>query len=715
MLVFNNQETAVKVKFNPNTGNIKQTLKQVMKYNTGRLLPQSNTADSFVSSVSKNVNRKNCSNDYITMAAAIADYAKYGFKSAESLKLMSKYCMEGGLVYIPALFLALRMYKELGGDGSSDKDNFIFNSCERNFINYLDSMKTNKRFDTDKVKLAQKIEAPFNFLKFQSTLDELKVKKKDYPVINEALDNVSSIFLVRDGLYFLNETHKPYKHILDMVNLYKKLQENSGNICPENIAIRCYDIPEQSLEFYTPEVIRALDGMYPGEFHPDSMNVAKAIKQDVLKFSSLYSKFNNLRFITSVMINTDEKTKCHYVQGVVQDLYAGSADLEIKAYTRDGELLYNNKIHIDNTQAEPVVMKSHIEDYKSNSIIDRVFERKIETVDIVKEQTITRKTPDGQIIRKEYYKQSQLPGVFDVFYAYPDGDVEVVSRGVEEPITGEKVKKMHVTSAGGVSGKTDYVETLKGDSSYKFSITAPDGKELLSRTVLKKVIDDNHIISIVDGREYSIELGDKNITVIRLQDGKPCGKKYYLKRVEGENKKARPAVKSLGGAVNALKQTPAEFIIDLIRRKVIVEDTNSAGASFQPDKNTILLDLDNTGSGFVLTHEGTHSADLEKLSYGQSFKYNLSTDKSLRKVMKKELMSVIKTEPSVILERDMNYYFMFTNKNRGECEVLADAGALFNTAPDKTSVALRVFELLRNFPETIAKCAEILTQHHRNS
>ena len=65
--------------------------------------------------------------------------------------------------------------------------------------------------------------------------------------------------------------------------------------------------------------------MYPGEFHPDSMNVAKAIKQDVLKFSSLYSKFNNLRFITSVMINTDEKTKCHYVQGVVQDLYAGSA------------------------------------------------------------------------------------------------------------------------------------------------------------------------------------------------------------------------------------------------------------------------------------------------------------------------------------------------------------------------------------------------------
>ena len=701
----------MKVRFNQKVNNVKQTLKQVMKYNAGRRVFQSANTDKFVSSLSKKMNKHNRSNDYTTLAEAVADYAKFGFKSAESLKLMGKYCMEGGLVYIPALVLALRMYQDLGGDGSRDSDNFIFKTGEMNFVNYLESVKTNGRFDTDKVKLARKIELPFDFLKLQSTLDELKVNKEDYPVINEALDNGANVFLLMDGLYSLYETHKPYKDILDMTKLYKALPAESNY--KGKIAINCYDIPEQALEFYTPEVLQALDSMYLGNFHPDSMDVAKTIKQDVLRFDNMYGKLDNRNFETSVTVNTDEKTKCHYVQGVVQDLGAGSADLEIKAYNKDGNLLYNNKTHIDNTQAEPVVMQSRIEDYKSNSIIDRVFERKIAEVDIVKEQTIIRKSSGGRIIRKEYYKQSQLPGVFDVFYAYPDGHVEVVSRGVEDPFSGEKVKKTNVTSAGGVSGKTEYLETLMGDSSYKFNIIAGDGKELLSRTVLKKVVDDNHIVSIVDGREYDIEFGDKNITVTPLKDGKPGGKKYYLKRIDGDGKNILPAVKALssGGAIDSLKYTPAEIITDLIKRKIIIEDTKTSGAAFQPDKNTIFLGADNTGSGFVLIHEGTHAADVEKLPYGKSVKYNLSTDKALRRSMKKELETLAKTEPSVILERDMNYYFMFTDKDRGECEVLADAGALMNTPPDKTSVGLRVFELLRNFPETIAKCAYILKQN----
>ena len=42
----------------------------------------------------------------------------------------------------------------------------------------------------------------------------------------------------------------------------------------------------------------------------------------------------------------------------------------------------------------------------------------------------------------------------------------------------------------------------------------------------------------------------------------------------------------------------------------------------------------------------------------------------------------------------------------GAAELFADAGAIINTPPDVSTVSLRVFELMRNFPETIAKCAE---------
>ena len=180
----------------------------------------------------------------------------------------------------------------------------------------------------------------------------------------------------------------------------------------------------------------------------------------------------------------------------------------------------------------------------------------------------------------------------------------------------------------------------------------------------------------------------------------------------GGNQSKRPAVVTnlfSDNAINSLKETPAEFIVNLINKKILINDCTPDKPNFRVDKNTIYLNGDGAPSGFVLLHEGTHAGDV-KNPYGTSVKYDISSDKTFRRILNKELEQARKTEPSLIFNRDMNYYFKFKDPNKGESEVLADAGALINTPSDIPATALRTFELMRNFPETIARCAQILSK-----
>ena len=177
------RDLIMKIKSSPVLKNPKLTLnKDIQNRKSG--YTKSTRSDEFVSST-KNVRK---SNDFITLAEGIKNYFKYGFSSAEDFKILSKFCMVNGLICESALNLVLNMYKDLGGGDFIDaKDCEI--SSQFDFINYMDSVKTNGKFDNIKLELAKKIEKPFEFLKLQSHIDELKYNRKDYPILIKALDN----------------------------------------------------------------------------------------------------------------------------------------------------------------------------------------------------------------------------------------------------------------------------------------------------------------------------------------------------------------------------------------------------------------------------------------------------------------------------------------------------------------------------------------------
>ena len=173
--------------------------------------------------------------------------------------------------------------------------------------------------------------------------------------------------------------------------------------------------------------------------------------------------------------------------------------------------------------------------------------------------------------------------------------------------------------------------------------------------------------------------------------------------VNGNSTKKRPAVIAdpRNSVISPLKDVPAEFIIKLIDKKIIIDKTKNKPSAFLPSENKIEINSTSPASNFVILHEGVHSLDIDFIH--NTIQYNLSKNTDFKKAIEKELRQAQATEPALIFNHEMNYYFKLNAANRRIGEIFADATALTYNLPDINSIALRVFELMRNFPTSIAK------------
>ena len=481
------------VNFNPNIKTINKTLLSVIKQNkrnTSRLKPQ---YDEFISSAAPEKHLKNKyfnSPDYIKPEVGIKEFAKYGFKSADDFKLLSRFCMEKGFVCLPALALVLNTCNFFM-EGTNTDIGYQCSIGEINFINYTDSIKTGKKFDKDKMALAGKFKIPFDYIKLQLYIDEFEISKKDYPIIYKALDSNTDLHFILAGLEELNKNKKSYDNLLKMIKLKNTLTETIPDYpYIDFAALHCYETPEAAISFYTPQVVALLDKINRTLFYPNSVNTAIKVKEGLFEISNKYNKIKNKNDITYFFITTEKDNKNHYLQGVLESKTNNNVLVSTYEYSPEGKLL-----SISEMQGSKDLKNTT--NYFKDNITKTEIHRKITDIthysDFIKEQKIERKTPDGKLIRTEYYKLSQLPGFYDVFYSYPDGRIETVSRGFENPLTGEQVKKARLVSAGNIVSNIYYHKDKNG-SSYKYDITAPDGQKLMSREILTGLIDNNNIL-----------------------------------------------------------------------------------------------------------------------------------------------------------------------------------------------------------------------------
>ena len=172
-----------------------------------------------------------------------------------------------------------------------------------------------------------------------------------------------------------------------------------------------------------------------------------------------------------------------------------------------------------------------------------------------------------------------------------------------------------------------------------------------------------------------------------MVDGKPVGKKYSINIVNSNSTKNRPAVIAdpHNSVISSLKDVPAEFIIKLIDKKIIIDKTKNKPSAFLPSENKIEINSTSPASNFVILHEGVHSLDIDFIH--NTIQYNLSKNTDFKKAIEKELRQAQATEPALIFNHEMNYYFKLNAANRRIGEIFADATALTYNLPDINSIA----------------------------
>ena len=681
----------MKVSLKPNFQYTKLSLHKFIK-NKQRFPKLQYRSDEFVSTVKKN--KVVGSSNYIKLRDALKKYSEYGIKTAEDLKALSKYCTEQGVVCIPALLALINLFNYIKYSENETVED-CYNHGELNFKNYSDCLKNNRKFDSAKISIAEKMNEPFKFIELISTIESLNIHKNNkniFKIISDCIDNGADSYFLIQALDIMSEKEINTKNLPGVLMLYNELKKRGTHTSDLiEIASGCFSNKEAALEFYTPEILKTLTLIKNCVFIPKDIETAKKIKTEVMKALEKYGA-------GTFTVYTD-KDGLHSILHTFQDVCTQMMFVNLKTYSSDGSEVSSTKSILnpisasDKYSGNTFLDETYYKDLLKNIEIERISIRYSPLVSNVIEQKIVRKNPKGEIIRTEYYKQSPVNGSYDIFYSYPDGRIEVVSRGLEDPITGDIIRKEHLVSGDGTISDINYCETASGNSEYTYKITLPNGGRVMDRTIKLEKIDDSRIISTVDGKKYEIEITESKVVV--TDTSQTPIKKYYLNI--GQRGKSY-ITKDL---IPLIKKLPGDEIINYIKRKLkLINNDETSGYI----SNTIHINNSNIDSSFVMLHEGGHSADVKQI--GKSYIYKYSSSREFKKAIDEELKVLKETQPEILLTTDMNYLFTLLSSKRSRGEFFAEANAIISTPTDIRNYAIRSFELRRNFPKAIAKFAQ---------
>ena len=313
------------------------------------------------------------------------------------------------------------------------------------------------------------------------------------------------------------------------------------------------------------------------------------------------------------------------------------------------------------------------------------------------EQTVVKKDKNGNIIREEKMTPSEVKGVYDVTYVYPNGETKEASKATIDKKTGIVSIKRDFKSNNGTRTQFLYENDPQGNKIVDYKITDKNGKILMGLSQSFEVVDDNHFISSKNGYKYDITTDDKKLTVKDLHHNREASINFEEKLTG--NKK---------DLVNLLKKVSGEELFETVQNIGKMDSTNDIyQAGFSPVSKEIAI-MDNL---FVFLHELGHAKDAQnQKTYREKLlgeNKMFSGNKDIRETYLKERETFNKFHS----EEERNHVKYFTQAKGhyggefgGLSEVVAETNAITNTiAEGKISIGIRAQYLQQHFPETIAK------------
>ena len=446
-------------------------------------------------------------------------------------------------------------------------------------------------------------------------------------------------------------------------------------------------------------------------------NLAKDEKLDEKKLQGLMNEMStsDTLYFTLERAKYDDKNN-YLLRGIITE--DDEADENIKLLDKDLNVLEqeSRRVNVDD-EGYPVSKKILTQDFRTNTFCETKFEYTPEGYPIMSKAVKIKRDAQNRLLRKETYEKSDVEGMFNVKYEFPNGKSRQISKAYIDK-NGHTIVEKDMRSSDMTRTQYRYEDDPKGNRIVDYKITTADGKVLMNQSQSFEVLGENKFRSSRNDKTYMIEFNKKNNSIdITDEKKKETSQIELTDYIDGNEEKI----------INVLKKFPGDELINLGNK---VSCINEIENKLDGLCVTHMFDSDNgiwtTGfltvsdDPFIFLHELGHATDscdknvklvrnedgnLEKQVIGM-----ISDDDNFKKIYSEESKNFLKEFPTN--EREHIDYFLNNNidgaKNQGKKETVAETNAILNTYQSTGLLGIRTQYLQQHFPKTIAYLSEKL-------
>ena len=426
-------------------------------------------------------------------------------------------------------------------------------------------------------------------------------------------------------------------------------------------------------------------------------NIIKVAKEKDLDIKKVIKKANDM----AKMFTEGELVGVTFAR----DKYSkGDYTCKAENYNRESytEILDKNlnRYALESSKEVDLDKKSYkikkVTDFRNNTTAKTRYE-KIDGMYQATHEIRIVKDKSGKVQRTEYTEPSQIKGVMDIKYMYPNGEVKQVSSGKIDAKTGIMSIKKDMVSSNGTRTEYLFEDDPQGNRISDYKITDKNGKVLLKNSESFEVVSPNKFISSKNNEKYEITADDDSVTVKDMNN--PDRTATFKRGVEiiGDEEEI----------MKVLKKMPGEELLKLKKNVSELEGTTEVLRSYSQtgkDKRTI-----HTGDNlFVILHELGHAVDMKDVDMNNlqnTVQKAVFMDEEFNEIYEREKAAFNKAFPDT--QRNHIAYFIdhethYNGEIGGRKETIAESNALLTTAKTHEVLAMRSQYLQQHFPETIA-------------
>ena len=331
--------------------------------------------------------------------------------------------------------------------------------------------------------------------------------------------------------------------------------------------------------------------------------------------------------------------------------------------------------------------------------IRHTIKRDIQTTR-TEEELIERFDSNGNLISTE--KMIHENGGRKVSLTDKDGKQSPVQWSTNDKESGCIILQRDLISPDGTRTNYYYEESPEGIKINEYKITDKDGNVLLNqrRTFMPVEGNPDKFISSVNDRIYEIEYSGNTVQITDKKENNVTT--FDLSKLTDTPSK---------DIITALKRLPGDALIDIKERKLKKIGIDDMVPSWDKDNKVLYMHSseysDETEQFGVFMHEFGHFLDTEIDSekFGE-----ISQNPEFLKVYKKELEN-FKHSSTSLMQEYVDYFIDHEGDDIGaQAETVAESHKILTSPHTET----RTYYLQQNFPETIAKIAELLEKQQNN-